>query len=271
MNKQLVVVVIPIHSENPTPYELISFRQCFKVLSKYDIVVIAPNGLSLQKYREQVVTFRVLYIDSSWLSSILKYNKLKLSNFFYSLFKDYNYLLTYELDAFVFKDELTEWCNKGYDYIGAPWFDGYTSPTLENKIVGVGNSGFSLRNIYTIRGILKHFYFYNPKESSGRKNKVKNFINYPFRKLKNLTGENFTIQKYYDWYEDYFFSTIVPTKVPDFKIAPVNDAMKFSFEVNPEILYEINDRQLPFGCHAWLRYNVTFWKPYIEKEGYTVN
>ena len=30
-------------------------------------------------------------------------------------------MLIYQLDAYVFKDELLNWANKGYDYIGAPW------------------------------------------------------------------------------------------------------------------------------------------------------
>lgn len=270
MNDKLVVIVIPVHSENPTENELISFNQCFKVLSNYDIIVIAPKGLNLKKYWEQIKDFNVLYIDQVWLSSVIMYNKLKLSNFFYNFFKEYSFLLTYELDAFVFKDELVGWCAKDYDYIGAPWFEGYTAANANSKIIGVGNSGFSLRNIYTTRKILKDFYFQNPKEEFGRKNKVLRSVKYPFRKFMNLLGENFTIQRYCQWYEDYFFSNIVSNQVSCFKIAPVNEAIKFSFEVNPDVLFELNSCQLPFGCHAWFRYNLNFWKPYIAREGYTI-
>jgi hypothetical protein len=50
----------------------------------------------------------------------------------------------------------------------------------------------------------------------------------------------------------------------DYTIAPVNEAIKFSFEANPEFLFEKNNYQLPFGCHAWQRYDPLFWEKYIN-------
>jgi hypothetical protein len=35
--RKLCVVVIPIHSESPSVFELISFQQCFKILSNHSI------------------------------------------------------------------------------------------------------------------------------------------------------------------------------------------------------------------------------------------
>jgi len=39
---------------------------------------------------------------------------------FYDAFKAFDYILIYQLDAFVFRDELEYFCSLGYDYIGAP-------------------------------------------------------------------------------------------------------------------------------------------------------
>ena len=103
--KNSVVIVIPIHSECPSEFELISFQQCYKILYNYSIKIIAPQGLNLKEYRKYVPNIDVLYIPPKWQSSIEMYNKLKLSKYFYSLFKEFNFLLTYELDAFVFKDD----------------------------------------------------------------------------------------------------------------------------------------------------------------------
>jgi hypothetical protein len=103
--KNKVVVVIPIHSENPSNYELISFTQCFRILGNHPIVVIAPYGLSLRNYKKIIPDFKTHFIDPKWQSSKLNYNKLKLSNYFYSIFREYEFLLTYELDAFVFVEE----------------------------------------------------------------------------------------------------------------------------------------------------------------------
>ena len=57
---------------------------------------------------------------------------MKILPFLYERYAAYEFMFTYELDAFVFKDELEKWCEQGWDYIGAPWFDGYN-----NLCVGV--------------------------------------------------------------------------------------------------------------------------------------
>ena len=56
-------------------------------------------------------------------------------------------MLIYQLDACVFRDELKYWCEKKYDYIGAPIFWAYNSNKFSNKVAGIGNGGFSLRKI----------------------------------------------------------------------------------------------------------------------------
>jgi len=264
-----VCVVIPIHAPQPTGYELISFEQCFKVLNQYPIKIIAPEGLNLDAYKKVIPEFEVLFINPKWQSSIINYNKLKRSRFFYSLFNKYEFLLTYELDAFVFRDDLLLWCEKSYDYIGAPWFVGYNNPIPNAPFQGVGNSGFSLRKVKPIQHILKTWYYKNPYDyQSGPIRLLWANIKAPYRWLMSQTGENYTIQNNYPSYEDIFFSDAVPKKFKNFKVAPIEEAMKFSFEVKPEYLYELTDKQLPMGCHAWWRYNLDFWRPFIEAFGY---
>lgn len=264
-----VVIVIPIHLEFPSEYELISFQQCFKILYNYPIKIIAPQGLNLKEYRKYVPNLDVLYIPPKWQSSIEMYNKLKLSKYFYSLFTEFNFLLTYELDAFVFKDDLIYWCNKGYDYIGAPWFQGFDNP-ISNNFEGVGNSGFSLRKIQSMKNGLD--IVYTKSGASFKKNKFLTLYNKIFLLSSiNKLKENPIIQNSINMKEDWFISKVIARNCPKFKIAPIEDAIKFSFEVNPNELYKINNFQLPMGCHAWHRYNIEFWKPFIEKEGYFIN
>jgi hypothetical protein len=33
--------------------------------------------------------------------------------------------------------------------------------------------------------------------------------------------------------------------------------------VAPRLCFELNGRKLPFGCHAWQRYDRGFWEPYL--------
>ena len=53
------------------------------------------------------------------------YNHLMLDTDFYNRFRDYKYILIHQTDAFLFKPDLLYWCNKNYDYIGAPWLNPY--------------------------------------------------------------------------------------------------------------------------------------------------
>jgi len=247
--------------------ELISFHQCFKILGDHAIKIIAPKGLNLTKYEAVIPFFEVVFINPIWQSTIEKYNKLKLSQFFYQLFDDYQFLLTYELDAFVFRDEIFFWCNKGYDYIGSPWFVGYDNPTTE--FLGVGNSGFSLRNVKAMRQAIKKIYIneaaFCPFDKKHRLLfKLFTLFNY----LLIYFGENHTIQRAVHRNEDEFIAQIIAKKVKKFNIASIEEAIQFGFEVKPKYLYQINKNRLPMGCHAWWKYEFEFWKPYIESFGY---
>jgi hypothetical protein len=265
-----VCIIIPIHSSYPTVEELISFKKCFDILSKHPIYVIAPNNLDLTVYIKLIPNLKVISINPKWQSSVLNYNKLKLSRYFYSLFNEYEYLLTYELDAFVFKDELLYWCEKGYDYIGAPWFEGYHNANDTSKILGVGNSGFSLRNVQKCIKItskisrIKFFYGFLTSISLSNSFVVKNIK----RLLKICFNLHFGSQSDFVFKdpstnEDYYWCSLVPSSFV-FNIAPIDEAIKFSFEVNSSILYKINDQNLPFGCHAWSKYEPNFWSLHIE-------
>lgn len=264
------VIVIPVHSASPSANELLSFRQCFRILKAHPVRVLAPQNLNMEKYRAAVAHFEIIFIDPAWQSSLLQYNQLKVSPFFYALFKEYDYLLTYELDAFVFRDELEYWCKKKLDYIGAPWFEGYASPTSQ-RIKGVGNSGFSLRNINSCRRILKrtqslkktrsYWFKYYLQSAWGFENMIKRFKNYFHLRsgeaLKKLMFNS-------DYNEDIFWAEAVPAAFIDFNIASEADAVKFSFDVNPSLLYQMNNQQLPFGCHGWEKYEPEFWKAFIQ-------
>ena len=65
--------------------------------------------------------------------------------------------------------------------------------------------------------------------------------------------------------EDVFWTQCIPKYFPKFKVAPFEDAYAFSFEKNASMLYKKNNNQLPFGCHAWQKYEYEeFWKKHIQ-------
>ena len=55
--------------------------------------------------------------------------------------------------------------------------------------------------------------------------------------------------------EDYFWSDEAVHFYPEFKVASFEDGLRFAFEVAPRLCLELNGGKLPFGCHAWPRYD----------------
>lgn len=234
MESKKVKIIIPFYREKLTENEKISLLQCKRILGRYQLCIIKPDNLTLQV--EEVQGTEVEEFDEKWFRSIQTYNNLMLSEKFYERFSDYDYILIYQLDAFVFYDRLEYFCNMDYDYIGAPWL--YGAPYyVDSKHCTwyVGNGGFSLRKVSACIKLLNE-----------QKSKL------------NDNGIN----------EDMFFSM---GKSDTFKVAPIYIALSFSFEQEVERCYRKNGDKLPFGCHAWERYNFDFWKPHIERFGYKVD
>lgn len=268
---QKVVVVIPIHKPDPTKNELASLAQCYKILGSHPIRIVAPEGLDTNAYTKVVPDAEFVFIDKVWLSSIVQYNKLKISLYFYNLFKDYEYLLTYELDAWVFRDELLYWCDKGYDYIGAPWFEDWCDGSSKEFLSG-GNSGFSLRKVSSIRKIIKRRIrlakIREVLDTPANFKPIIKFRIYFYKVIMKVKDRNNVVYLLSQWErstEDYLWSYLVPNAFTDFTIASPQVCLMFSFEVQPGYLFQLNNHQLPFGCHAWEKFDIGFWYNYILK------
>ena len=111
-----VAVVIPVYKEELDDLEKISLAQVRKVLKNYPIIFVAPEGknFSYLEPGELLVQFHPQHFQS-----VETYSELLLQPFFYEPFLVFDYMLIYQLDAFVFYDALEEFCRLGYDYIGA--------------------------------------------------------------------------------------------------------------------------------------------------------
>jgi hypothetical protein len=266
-----VIVLIFTHKSELEWYESIALRQCVHVLERHPISLVCPEGLDVAAYKSIAPAIKIDFIPPHWLASLRAYNRMKIVPFLYERYAAYEFMLTYELDAFVFKDELEEWCEQGWDYIGAPWFEGYTKATPSSRPLGVGNGGFSLRRISTMLRISRSWRAMRPM--------LKVYLEWrrvtdgsprgPWRLLGNLIWRN-CFHHYlnrFSWGEDIFWSC-AGDRIAGFRLAPHQVARHFSFEVNPERLFIECGSKLPFGCHKWMEYQPDFWKPLIEAEGY---
>ncbi len=267
-----VAVFVPGYTRAEfTADEEISLRHLEHFLGKYDKYLVVPQSLEIRR-----PGFHLKRFDDSFFGSAIANIRLMLSPAFYESFIDYKYILEYQLDALVLSDQLLEWCATDLDYIGAPWLKCEDSPWVENP--RVGNGGFSLRKVESFLNVIySNRYSIDPESYWNSfcqgKSKYLQYLNLPRRYLKRLTLFNGAKREMAQWYlrgdgtrnEDNFWSDEAIRFYPEFKVASLETGLRFAFEVAPRLCFEMNQRQLPFGCHAWPRYDRAFWEPYLLK------
>ena len=268
----MVAIVVPL-SLRPelTADEEISLRHLRHYLNRYDKYLVAPNSL-----RFALPDFKTERFADKYFGSAKAHAQLQLSEGFYRRFQEYKYILLYHLDALALSDQLMEWCETDYDYIGAPWIRCAETPAVTHS--RVGNSGFTL---IKIESFLKVFnsnrYAIEPEEYWTRAYGAEPWwvraAALPKRYLKRLTYFNGARWEMRQWTSrtdgrangDYFWSDEAIRYYEHFRIPSVEVGLRFAFEVAPRQCFEMNNRQLPFGCHAWGRYDRAFWEPYLLK------
>lgn len=266
------IVVIPVYKPNPTEDEIASLRQCIKILGAHPICLVCPNSLDTECYnRFANVKLDVARFDDAYFRGIEGYNKLMKSRDFYERFNSYEYILIYQLDAWVFKDELDVWCDKGYDYIGAPWFEKHKSHEEGYDLWCVGNGGFSLRRTRTFITVttptlrLKSYSQIYRDDCHSLKGLWRSLVAcLPFSPRNTLDYYMNKGEASWMWEDGFFCYGLEPTRYALKRPSPQQGAF-FSFECSPKYLFdEITYGQLPFGCHAWRKYQYEeFWKKYI--------
>lgn len=271
-------IVIPIYKNQTLNIEELSLKQCSNILGKYPIIFVTSESLDTSYYENfcnlNNIQFNVQRFNDKYFESVISYSKLLLNKKFYKCFVDYEFMLIYQLDAWVFEDKLEYWCNQNYDYIGAPWFEDYDLADEKSLLLPLaGNGGFSLRKVSSILKVLNTDYR-NPKsfkyiyEHSSKRRLISKIINTPIYLFRYVfqVAHLFPLWRITELYEDITFARYGEKAYSDFKLAPPEVALQFSFETQPKRLYEMNNNQLPFGCHAFEKYDFKFWKQFINVE-----
>ncbi|MET0572217.1 MAG: DUF5672 family protein [Pedobacter agri] len=265
-----VIVTVPLYKEIPSNEEKMSFLQLLKVLGQHPIAIVTHKELDLSQYIElaEEKTLKIEYFPSTFFSNIEGYSKLLCAKAFYKRFEKYKFLLIYQLDAWVFRDELDFWCNLNHDYIGAPWFYEHNKKNALETFYGVGNGGFSLRKISSHLKALNHFYQLESYNAILRDFLTSRIGYIAIKNLfYNLTVRNFShymFNQHVIINEDVFWNLISKRNFKWYTVPDMITAGKFSSEINASLLFEANNRVLPFGCHAWQVYDRNFWKQFIE-------
>ena len=233
-----VVIVVPVYKQVLSNLERISLQQLNKILRNYPKVFVAPESLEFD-YGMLSEGYRIERFPNEYFTGISAYSQLMLSEHFYRRFEKYEYMLLYQLDAFVFSDRLSEFCAMGFDYIGAPVYR--FTPHWHAIHCSVGNGGFSLRNIQSAIHMLEKHSEWMP--------------GHPFADVFN------------EW-EDLFWAYCGQNDAFAFRIPTVAQALEFAVQDDIAHIYKRMHRVLPFGCHGWYKSNFLFWKQYIKACGY---
>lgn len=245
-----VTIIIPVYRAALTAYEQISLRQCVTMLASYPLVVVKPQELDLSGW---LTTFPTLQFESfadRYFKNVAGYNELLCSEAFYERFLSREFMLICQLDAFILRDTLADWCRQPFDYVGAPQFADVRPrrdepETLRNRLSRLFqrpllNGGLSLRRVEACLRLLRVYH-----------------------RLHNRWPGN----------EDGFFSLHYPRLLPYrplLRLPTAREALHFAIELEPERSLALNGGELPLGCHAWFTYDLAFWRPILRKFGHNL-
>lgn len=266
--KKLVAVLTFFYKESYTADERLSLKHLLHYLGHYDKFIIKPPHIHASHPAFNVITFPARHFRSP-----ITHGRLELMDKYYRAFADYKYLLVHEIDSLVLSDQLKTWCAKGYDYIGAPWIKKHMLKRYDYPDA-VGNGGFSLRRVDTFRRVIASA---RKRPTHLIKELLASLLDFPqltspkayAQKLRTVWRASAASRTAIN--EDRFWAFEAKKILPTFQIPPVEEALRFAFECAPEKCFELTGRSLPFGAHAWAKYNRGFWLPYLLKDTHEQN
>lgn len=253
-------IIIPVYKSDFSFEEILSFKRIYYQLSNlYKIVVVKPFSLDLSDLTDKYPEVDLVSFPDEYFRGIAGYNRLMLSPDFYKAFLDVDYILISQLDTYIFRDDLTGFLEKGYDYWGAPWIERdlyrflpflkkikysrkkYSKEAIkwkQNTENIVGNGGLSLRRV-------RRFYEATLKYAD----RIRVYNSNPGKSLFN---------------EDRFWAH----EPEDFIYPPQEEALRFSFDKYPAQCFRETNAELPFGCHGWNKWKWRkFWEKHIDVKG----
>lgn len=268
--------MVPLPTPRLNNDEEVSMRQLRTHLDHYEKFLLVPKGTGIR-----MEGFTVVELARGYFGSAANHNRLLYSTSFWENFMEFEYVLMYHLDALVLSDRLLEWCDRGFDFIGAPYIHCAESTWVVND--RVGNGGFAL---YRTTSILKVLWSRYAKEPSvfyadhfwpliecqrkllrpiraavprWLRGRLTDPLRKQVQKLDYIEASEFT--------NDVFWSDEAKRYLPEFKVAPLEEGLQFAFEASPRKCLERNSGNMPFGGHAWGRYDRVFWEEHLGLGG----
>ena len=265
-------IVVPIYCSELKEEEIISLSTIRKHLSGYGICFVAPKSLDISRVILEGET--VERFDDSFFLGVNEYSHLLETVAFYDRFKNSKYILICQLDCLIFSNNLDHWLSKNYDYIGAPWFKNLLNDS-SGGLWRVGNGGLSLRKVESHLKVLRQKVVKNsiyPRFGNRYWKENYAWIRLGSYKIITFLYEIFSTKEFtnveeellqYHHNEDNFWSIEASKFDYKFRVPSAEKALSFAFEAVPSWCYTKNKNRIPFGCHAWARYDRDFWERFI--------
>lgn len=264
MNDQEACVVTPIHRLPLTEDEKLSLASLRRHLGAQRRYFVAPRDLEIPPsflQGEDVIRF-----DARFFTYPYGYNRLLLRKGFYQALEGHSFVLIFQLDCMALHGGLEAWVDKGYDYVGAPWFMDGERRRGECPL-SVGNGGLSLRNVERAKEVLRTpirrgAMFPKPPGNVPQPKGMEWFWWNVRRRMRQHLGM-WTVEDEVENFfenEDVFWSFIAPSVCPSWRVADVAEALDFAMEENPKLCVELNGGRVPLGFHAWTKFD----RAYVE-------
>lgn len=272
-----LAVLVPTHLEQLDEGLAATLLNNATQLKGYKLEVILPRTCSPSWYEaffaEHGIDGTVRLVRAEYFGSPAAVNKMGTDPAFYRIYQEFDYILICHLDAWIFRDRLAYWMDKGYDFIGAPLFlpENDKVHFLKRMAPFGGNGGLSLRRVASCIRVLENF---QPGLSLLRlaqavyflaRNRQWGGMAILFRLLRELSKDWRRTCEKYNIYEDVFFTIIAPLCGNRISIPSSRTAMKFACEVNyPLLQKELFGLEPPLGVHGYDKYIDSEYLDYVR-------
>ncbi len=257
--RERLTIAVPVYRPFLDEQERVSLDSTFRVLGHHHLVMVKPEGLDTSDLDRRYPFAGVETFDPAYFRSIQGYNRLLLSTEFYRRFLASEFLLICQLDVFVFRDDLASWVDRGYDYVGAPWFSKTAASNVLHRVKMHASKLFL--------GVKDKVYRYETRNRVG---------NGGFSLRKTATHHHLSVvmkahiehylanQGTHHFHEDIFWSIEPSKKGHPHHTPSAEEALAFAFDINPARLYELAGHRLPMAAHGWYKKKqLAFWAPHV--------
>lgn len=272
-SKQVAILVPWPGRPELTDDERISLRHLRHYLPGHDKFLIVPHGSDFA-----IDGFHRIHFPTRFFGSAARHGKLLSTRGFYRAFLDYEFVFFHHLDSLVLAGNLGDWCRPDVDYIGPPWIRCADSPWVTRP--RVGNGGCTLLRVdAALRALTRHLLerpsaFWFGLFTTHTPDPVVRALAHIDRILPQFWPAARLMREWREVHDpsrhnrnnDLFWSDRAALHDPSFKVASLDEGLRFAFEVAPRECFEMNGRRLPLGAHAWTRYDRSFWEPHLLPE-----